>query len=460
MADRTDATTTGRSRGEAGQDAVLIPTGRKMKSYGCMRSLHRRGVHTIVASEYDRIPHAASRFCDERVHLPAFPEDVIAYKDALLAVAGRPDVETVMPVRECDAYVLAKFRDEFEETVSLAVPDLETLRAGHDRLRLAEAAAEADVPVAETHALSDVDDWERDVVVKSRYNLLAGEYVDSFPEDRLREVKDVRFLPAGERPDVEAVVDEMGHEPIVQEFVPQAEKILYCALWDDGEPLATYQHRQIRQNSWVGGGGVYRESTYSQDVEDVAYDLLSELDWHGFACIEYLRDATTDEWTFLEINPRVWQSLPEAVRAGADFPYYYWLAAQGRADEVDADYDLGASTHIAYGEVGHLLSLFRDESPFVERPSVARRVWDVAQSVVTNPRFDYLRADDPGLVLSAVRQTLSTGVTPSRSYDSGSSRQATAATTDGDTLGTTDGDVPGTTDGDVPGTTDGGEPEP
>lgn len=441
MADRTDVATTGRP-GSGARQSVLVPTGQKMKSYGCMRSLHRRGVHTIVASEYDRIPHSASRFCDERVHLPATPDDVVAYKDALLRVAGRPDVETVVPVRECDTYVLAKYREEFEENVSLVIPSLDVLRRGHDRLRLAEAAAEAGVPVAETRLLSDVDRWDFDAVVKSRYNVLTAEYVDSFPEGNLEEIKDVRFLPAGDRPDVDTVVDEMGHEPVVQPFVPQADKILYCALWDHGEPLATYQHRQIRQNSWVGGGGVYRESAHSEAVEEVAHDLLSHLDWHGFACIEYLKDETTGEWKFLEINPRVWQSLPEAVRAGADFPYYYWLRTQGRADEIEVDYDLGVATHIAYGEVGHLSSLFRDESPFVERPSVARTAWDVARSVATNPRFDYLRLDDPGLVVSAVGQALSNGVTPSRSYSSGGDRRSATATADGGEPATTDGGEP------------------
>lgn len=431
MGDPPDTGNSGTSGGRSSRVSVLVPTGRKMKSYGCLRSLHRRGIHTVVASEYDRIPHTASRFCDERVRLPASPDDVVAYKDALLSVASRPDVETVVPVRECDAFVLAKFREEFEAVVSLATPPLETLRTAHDRLALAEAAAEAGVSVPDTRLLTEVEDWDRDVVIKSRYNVLTGEYVDAYPRGRLAEVKDVRFLPAGQRPDVEAVVADMAHEPIVQEFVPQADKHLYCALWDRGEPLATYQHRQIRQNSWVGGGGVYRTSTYSQAVEDAAADLLAHLDWTGFACIEYLLDETTGEWTFLEVNPRVWQSMPEAVRAGADFPYYYWLATRGRTAEIDPDYDLGVGCHIAYGELGHLLSLFRDESPFLERPSVARTAWEIARTCMTDPRFDYLRLDDPGLALSAVRQTLSTGVTPSRQYDSGTARRTPPASADG-----------------------------
>lgn len=397
-------------------ESVLIPTGEKMKSYACMRSLNRRGIRTIVASEHDRIPHSSSRYCSERVHLSSSPTDAVGYKEALLEIARRPDVVTAFPVRECDVYLFAKYRDEFDEHISLVTPDLETLRKGHDRLRLADEAEAAGVPVARTRLLSEVDTWDTDQVIKSRYNLLTTEYVDSHPAGSVGEMKSVTFLQAGEEPAAEEIRREMGHEPIVQAFIPQADKHLYCALWDHGEPLATYQHRQLRQNSWVGGGGVYRKSVYSEEVEQTAYDLLNQLDWHGFACIEYVKDAETGEWKFLEINPRIWQSTPEAVRAGADFPYYYWLQATDDPERIDPSYETGLACHIAYGEVAHLLSVLRDDSPHIERPSFVKTALEILTSCVRHPRFDYIRRDDPMLFLSALRQTMSSGVSASRDY--------------------------------------------
>ena len=414
-------------------DSVLIPTGTQMKSYAPMRSLNRRGIHTIVASERDRLPHFSSRYCSERVELPAPPENVIAYKDALLELARRSDVETIIPVRETDTFVFAKWGEEFSEHVSLVTPDLETLEKGHDRYRLAKEAETAGVPVAETRLLSEVDSWDGDVVVKSRYNLLTSAYVDSYPHDVAEELKHVKFLPAGAEPDTQALRSTMKHEPIVQEFVPQTDKILYTALWDHGEPLAQYQHRQIRQNSWVGGGGVYRKSVYSEAVEQRAEALLGHLDWHGFACIEYLEDEATGEWKFLEINPRVWQSMPEAVRANADFPYYYWLQSKGEGDQIDPDYELGKACHLLYGEASHLLSVLRDDSPFVERPSFLGTAWDIGTSILRHPRFDYIRADDPQFFLASLRRLAKTGVTASRQYTSGDTDIETPMHTDGGT---------------------------
>lgn len=410
--------------------AVLIPSGGKMKSYACLRSLGRRGVPTVVASEFASSPLAASRWCGERVRLSTGPDDLLAYRDELLELASRSDIGTIVPVRECDTYLFAKYRDEFEAVVSLVSPELDTLRVAHDRLRLAEAAAAAGVPYIETTRLSDVREWTSDVVVKSRYNVLTDEYVDALSPSDCEEVKTVRFLPAGDHPDPTALRAELRHDPIVQPFVHQTEKHLYCGLWDDGEPLSTYQHRQIRRNSWVGGGGVYRVSAYSVAVEQAAYDLLSHLDWTGFACIEYVKDAATGEWKFLEINPRLWQSLPEAVRAGVDFPFHYWLHTQDRTDEIEDDYETGIACHNAYGELGHLLSLFRDSSPFEDRPSVGATLWDTVTSCLASPRFDYIRRDDPRVALGALRQALSTGVTRSRQYGDGSPASQTGSERD------------------------------
>ena len=384
-----------------------------------MRSLAQRGVPTVVASEHERIPHFSSQYCTERVRLSASPDELRAYRDALLEVAARPDVETILPIRECDTYLFAKYRERFAEHVSLVTPDLDTLEKAQDRIRLSAEAQRAGVPQARTRRLSDVDEWDSDVVIKSRYNLLTGDYLDSLSEDDAEESRSVRFLQAGEEPDPAAIRAEMAHDPIVQDYIHETDRYLYCGLWDHGEPLAASQHKQIRSNSWVGGGAVYRISAYSQEVERVANRLLSHLDWHGLVCAEYARDEETGEWKFLELNPRVWQSLPAATRANADFPYYYWLRAQGRPEEIDPTYDVGVGTHMAYGELSHLLSIRSDDSPFLDRPPFGKTLLNIATSCIADPRFDNIRLDDPQFFASAVRNALSSDDDGGRQYVAG-----------------------------------------
>ena len=384
--------------------SVLVPTGITSASYQTIRSLGRRGIGTIVASEDPTTPECVSRYCDERVVVPSPGEDLARYRDALLELAAGEDVTTIVPCREEDAYLLSRYREAFEAHVSLVVPDLDTLEAVHDRRRLVAAAREAGVPAPETRLLTEVDDWGPPLLVKSRYNLLADAYVDDWSSNAVEEVKEVTHLDPGQRPDCAAIRAEMKHVPIVQEFVPDGGKYMFAALYDHGEPVSTYQHRQIRGNSYVGGGGVYRKSTYVDELEDVARTLLGHLEWHGLACIEYLRDAETGEFKLLEINPRMWQSLPSTVCAGADFPVHYWLQATGRADRVDPSYDLDVGSHMLYGEVKYLLSILSDDSPHVDPPALGGELRNLLRSCASQPHFDFLHVDDPRPFLQGLRK--------------------------------------------------------
>ncbi|SIS03187.1 Predicted ATP-dependent carboligase, ATP-grasp superfamily [Natronorubrum thiooxidans] len=397
--------------------SVLIPTGFTPWSYPCVRSLGRHGVRTIVASEHRSVPAGASRFCDERVRIPAPSDDLFAYKDSLKGIAARPNVRTIIPTRPEDPYVFAKYRDEFEQYVSLVVPPLDVLKTVHDRMRLHEAASAAGIPVPETRSLDEVDEWDSDYVIKSRYNLLAEEYLPSYSPTESDFADGIRYVKSGSDIDVAAIAAEMDHVPIAQEYVQCESQYVFGALYDHGEPVTTFQHRQIRGNTYANGGGVYRESIKNPELKSVGEQLLDSLNWHGLACVEYAKDTETGEYKLLEINPRMWQSLPCAVRAGADFPFDYWCQATGRQDLIDPHYEVGVRSHFLHGELKHLFSVLNDEPTLADRPSFAGRAWEILESCYTTPHFDVFRIDDPRPFLSGFERVLRANWRRSRSSD-------------------------------------------
>lgn len=387
--------------------AALIPGGQVVQSYACVRSLSNHGIDTIVASAESNPPTAASRFCTESVLVSDPEEDFRSYKEELLDIARRPAVDTVVPIRPHDTYLLSRYRAEFDAVTDLAVPSLDRYHSVNDRVQLAQTAEKAGVPVPETSTVREVEDWSGKQIVKSRYNML-GDSVDPGrdPAD-ISLSKSYTHLAAGERPDADALREAFGHDPLVQEYVPSTAEYMIGALYDHGDPLAMFQHRQIRGDSYTGGGGVYRESVDIPELADVAHSLLDELDWHGLACIEYMRHEETDEFVLTEINPRLWQSLASARRAGAEFPLYYWYLATGRRDLIDCDYELGVGTHYLYGEVSHLLSILQSDSPNVTRPSIGERTVEILESCLREPSFDYLALDDPWPFVSGVGNVVS-----------------------------------------------------
>ena len=380
------------------RDAVVIPASRYPHGYASVRSLAQADVHTIVAVADENLPVTASRYCDEVVTIPPARE-LFAYRDALLGLAARPDVRTIIPHRPQGPYLFSKYYDEFDKYVDLVVPELETLKRAHDRKKLMDAAEDAGVPAPQTELLDEVEDWGSDRIIKSRYNLLVDEYIDAFDEGESSISKLVKHVPANETPDIAAIREKMNHTPIVQEYVEGKDEYMIGALYDHGEPVAMFQHRQIRGDSYTGGGGVYRETVDIPELDSVARSLLDSLNWHGLACIEYVEDAATGEFKPIELNPRMWQSLACATRAGAEFPYWYWLQATGRSELINPGYEVGVGTHYLIGELEHLVSIVRESSSLVDGPSLLGRTQEILQSCYERPDFDYLHVDDPGPIL-------------------------------------------------------------
>lgn len=387
------------------RESVVVPALDAASSVACIRSLSEQNIRTIAVSERPNAPGFSSRRCDETVIVPDPTADLTAYAEALLELAERPDVATIIPVREADVYVLAKHKREFAEHVGTPWPSLETLRTAQDRVELFAAADRAGVAAPATRTFDEWDDWSRDVIIKPRYTIHAAEYLETVTESRTQH-DSTRYVETGERPERDALVDEMGHVPLVQEYVPDSDEYALFALYDHGEAVATFQHRQHRGYKYCGGASSFRESVDIPELDAAGRRLLDEMEWHGVAMVEFLRDPETGEFELMEVNPRFWTSLPFTIQAGVDFPYYYWLQATGQVDRIDSAYEVGMAGHLLRGELLYLHSILTEEYPLVERPSFVRALAEVLVSLVRHPRFDYLDATDPGPFVRDARNTL------------------------------------------------------
>ncbi|QCJ47426.1 ATP-grasp domain-containing protein [Haloprofundus sp. MHR1] len=390
-------------------DSVIVPANFSINAVACLRSLAPRDVHTIVVSEHDDVPAFASKYCNEKVLMPSPYDNFPAYKESLLALATRPDVRTVVPTREMDAYILSKYREEFAEHVTVGWPTFDSLRTAQDGKELAEVAERLDIPVPKTETLDEVTDWDRKLIAKQRYSLLAEDYVDFLEPGTCEGRMDPIYLESGSEPDTDAIIDEMlGHVPITQEIVKGVE-YSFRALYDHGEPVATSLRRQLRGKTYAGGMSVFREMTHDPEVEELGERLLTHLDWHGLASVQFIKDHESGEFYFLEINPRIWASVLLDVRAGADYPYNYWLMTQGRTDEIDPGYEEGVATHLLAGELQYLWSVVRHNYPNVDKPSIRTATWEVASSIYEHPHFDFVSLDDPRPFAQGILNTLSRG---------------------------------------------------
>lgn len=390
--------------------SVLIPAGFSPKSLTSVRSLGSHGVHTVVASHRRSVPAFASRYCDEAVVVPSPWEDLLAYKDALLKLAARPDISVIIPSQEEDAFLLSKYSEEFAEHVAPLWPPMDTLRTAHDGKRLPEVAEEIGLRVPETMLYDEVDDWSRKLIVKARYSILTSEYAPSLSPTVCEGKTDPVHPSPGTAPS-QSVIDEAfaRNPPIVQEYVPIAQEYSFRALCDHGDPVATSLKRQVRGKTYAGGASVFCELIRDERIEEMGRRLLEHLDWHGIASVQFIEDARTGELKFTEINPRTWTSIPLDVRGGVDYPYFYWLLARGMGERIQPTYEEGFAAHLLFGEFQYLRSVLRDDYPNAVRPTFGTALRDVLTSIYEHPNSYFLIADDPVPFVSGLRNVLSDG---------------------------------------------------
>jgi predicted ATP-grasp superfamily ATP-dependent carboligase len=147
-----------------------------------------------------------------------------------------------------------------------------------------------------------------------------------------------------------------------------------------------------------------RESVQLDPVlYDYAVRLLKALNWTGLAMVEFKVGASGAK--LMEINGRVWGSLPLAVYSGMDFPARLVELCLYGPPEMSAlpasDYAIGVracNLELEMVWIGSVLMRKR-RYPFLATPS--RRQGVVALAELLNPtyKFDILSLEDlrPGL---------------------------------------------------------------
>ena len=108
-----------------------------------------------------------------------------------------------------------------------------------------------------------------------------------------------------------------------------------------GEPRLAFQHRRLREVPPSGGPSSYREAVSLDPLLlEHATLLLRELGWTGLAMVEFkcgVRGAR-----LMEINGRIWGSLPLAVASGVDFPLHLAELMMGRTlSDLPSSYVIG-----------------------------------------------------------------------------------------------------------------------
>jgi predicted ATP-grasp superfamily ATP-dependent carboligase len=102
-----------------------------------------------------------------------------------------------------------------------------------------------------------------------------------------------------------------------------------------------------------------RVSIASPDAEMHLQELLEHLNWHGVCQADFVVDAGSGTSYLIDLNPRLWGSLAQAIASGVDFPHLiYRMAVDGDVEPV-VGFRTGVVTRWLGGELGAFLPHLR-----------------------------------------------------------------------------------------------------
>ena len=355
---------------------VLLTHGRNRIAYGVLRSLRARGIPVHVGDSRPGTMCARSRLAAGTFVYPSPFADETAFVDRIVAEAHRRGCGVVMPVLE-EGFALARQAHRLPPTLRLAAPAYAHILLAHDKWRWAEQASSLGIatPIAiRADALISepplIETLRFPVLLKPRQGggAWAIEHLESPDALRARLCAPATSQAPWERFFVQERITGRVH--------------CVAVVAAHGAVRAAVGYRQVRELPITGGQATARISEDIPAARDALQRFVAATGWHGVCQADFLVEQDTGIPYLIDLNPRLWGSVAQAVAAGIDVPWLlYRLAIDGDL-EPQAARSPATRTRWLGGELGVLLEALQatprrwDLVRAVSLPGTRAQAWD------------------------------------------------------------------------------------
>lgn len=332
---------------------VIVTAGKSRVAYNIVRSLGKRGCRVFVGDVEPGSMSAASRYAQGSFVYPSPFRTPVDFKDCLLRQIRELRAAVLIPVLE-ETFLVAQYKEELGRHVKLVVPEYDQILGAHNKDRWGTLAGELGIPHPRSCTVSDLQadsahyhELRFPVLLKPKQGGggWAIQQVDSLPE--LKEL-----LAA------EANGAHSWDRFFVQEKV-EGETHCVATLFCKGELRAKVAYRQLREYPVPFGQAVMRQSIRSEQAERNIEKLLEAMKWHGVCQADFVVDSLSGTPYLIDINPRFWGSLAQAIASGVDFPWLLYQIAHNGDVETVSSFTVGVKSRWLGGDLRAFLPLLR-----------------------------------------------------------------------------------------------------
>lgn len=386
------------SRGPT-RPTVLVTDGEQRASLAVVRSLGAAGYRVLVTTASRRSIAGASRHAHAQFQVPSPLERPAAFLDAIAELVRAHGATVLLPMTEQSLLAVLDAPDRFR---GVAVPfaSAEQFRRISDKQLLLATARSVGIAVPEQHVLDAPETREQLLARDLRFPLVLKPARSVVEDGSARTKLGVRHAATpAELVKRLSTYPSSAYPIMLQQRIVGPGAGVFLLRWD-GETIASFAHRRLREKPPAGGISVYREAIATDpDLLARSQRLLEAFDWRGVAMVEYKVDAATGTPYAMEVNGRFWGSLQLALDAGVDFPALLVGRALGQPLRGPECYRVGVRSRWEWGDVDHLLARFRrsdrDLALPPESPGRLRTLLEVLTPWRPGDRLEVFRLSDP-----------------------------------------------------------------
>lgn len=330
---------------------ALLTNALLRKTLASARSLGKKGVESVIIGESRFTPASFSRYCKKTYICGDVKTSPDRFLELVEEVIKKESIDVFMPMDEDVLDVVVRHRERLSDLCKLALPPTYGYEITSDKGK------------AYRHAMSVGVDIPATIVPESR--------------ERLTELAKGLRYPLVIKPTrssggrgIETVYDSstlvetyMGvHRnypfPVVQEHVGSGDVYDVVLIYNENSQLrAHYVMKHVRKYPLNTGPSSVQQSVHMPELVETAKRFVDGLNWVGVADLEFIVSNETGEAKFIELNPRMWNSVQAAIFSEVDVPWLlYEIALRGDCNEVEDFRDGVLCRNLLPGDILHFLA--------------------------------------------------------------------------------------------------------
>jgi predicted ATP-grasp superfamily ATP-dependent carboligase len=320
--------------GSVSMMAVLVLDGHSRAALETLQSLGRAGIEVDIAAETTDCLAFHSRYAIRKLRQP--PQDRSQdFQAWLRSEDQKRSYVLIVPATEASLLGLRALDEEDPLRRKAVLPGNQALDTALDKEKTWVLAHGLGVPVPRSILISSLAEMGR----RTEFPLVLKPL-----RSKLMVEGELRTLAVAVVKDEAQRREQLGRwlplTPVQEQQYVAGRGIGAEFLFDRGRKVWHFVHERLHEYPLSGGASSYRRAIRppAQLLHD-AEKLLTALNWHGVAMVEFKMDARGQYW-LMEINPRLWGSLALSIDAGVDFPRGLLEIARGGQPSAQPDYKL------------------------------------------------------------------------------------------------------------------------